>query len=376
MENWNNTFSPLLDHNLDHQFEEQYNNNEINTIDDNFLHQLEQNLYENDLYKDGNGNGNNSTNNTPNNNTNTSYRNTANPSASGTPMNHDLNFMISEEMNIQEVYPPSNIPENTPMLMPKKKDSFASPILPGQNEKSFNNQHFFHKTLTQTFTPLVSPAVTPMEKYQPPTKASFEPLTSPALLANDKRRSTLSIYAPEEPPATASSTKRRTPHGTPIMAMNQHPGAKSIRSNHSFEKLPESNYGNYQNENSQNGDNGDGSKDGDLQLMGFTMGKLQEESKPKRKGRKASVSNSNSSSNSSPNMKAKEGEGKKPTTKKASHKLAEQGRRNRMNMAVHELSNLIPQDYHDEVTIPSKATTVELASKYIRALVRELDSKK
>ena len=42
-----------------------------------------------------------------------------------------------------------------------------------------------------------------------------------------------------------------------------------------------------------------------------------------------------------------------------------------MNMAVQELSNLIPQAYHDEVSIPSKATTIELASKYIRDLIKE-----
>lgn len=49
MENWNNTFSPLLDQNLDHHFDQdQYPNHEINTIDDNFLHQLEHNLYDQD----------------------------------------------------------------------------------------------------------------------------------------------------------------------------------------------------------------------------------------------------------------------------------------------------------------------------------------
>lgn len=61
------------------------------------------------------------------------------------------------------------------------------------------------------------------------------------------------------------------------------------------------------------------------------------------------------------------------TTKKTSHKLAEQVRRNRMNMAVHELGRLVPQSYHDQVTIPSKATTVELGSKYIRDLLAQIE---
>jgi phosphate system positive regulatory protein PHO4 len=60
---------------------------------------------------------------------------------------------------------------------------------------------------------------------------------------------------------------------------------------------------------------------------------------------------------------------KKPTVKKASHRLAEQGRRNRMNMAIQKLSNLIPREYRDSVSIPSKATTIELASMYIKDLI-------
>ena len=65
--------------------------------------------------------------------------------------------------------------------------------------------------------------------------------------------------------------------------------------------------------------------------------------------------------------------GEKPPTKKASHKLAEQGRRNRMNQAVHDLGELIPKLYHDLVTIPSKATTVELASTYIKDLLERIE---
>ncbi|EGV64753.1 hypothetical protein CANTEDRAFT_134063 [Yamadazyma tenuis ATCC 10573] len=66
----------------------------------------------------------------------------------------------------------------------------------------------------------------------------------------------------------------------------------------------------------------------------------------------------------------------KPSTKKASHKLAEQGRRNRMNVAVQSLGLLVPQKYHERVAIPSKATTVELASSYIKDLVREVEELK
>ncbi|ODV70389.1 hypothetical protein HYPBUDRAFT_151735 [Hyphopichia burtonii NRRL Y-1933] len=135
-------------------------------------------------------------------------------------------------------------------------------------------------------------------------------------------------------------------------------------------------------------------------LMGFTMGRLAEannhddstspvNSRQNSTSKKSSSSsetlpilgsqrtraNSNTSLNSNGTSTSKK-KGEKPATKKASHKLAEQGRRNRMNVAVQDLSNLIPQNYHDEVSIPSKATTVELASKYIKDLLNELESLK
>lgn len=62
--------------------------------------------------------------------------------------------------------------------------------------------------------------------------------------------------------------------------------------------------------------------------------------------------------------------------KKTSHKLAEQGRRNRMSKAISELASLIPSSYHDKAQIPSKATTVELASEYIATLLKDLDELK
>ncbi|CCH42310.1 Mediator of RNA polymerase II transcription subunit 20 [Wickerhamomyces ciferrii] len=58
-------------------------------------------------------------------------------------------------------------------------------------------------------------------------------------------------------------------------------------------------------------------------------------------------------------------------TKKASHKLAEQGRRNRMNQAIMELGDLIPEQLQQTISIPSKATTVELATRYILELKEE-----
>ncbi|AET39440.1 phosphate-sensing transcription factor PHO4 Ecym_4385 [Eremothecium cymbalariae DBVPG len=57
--------------------------------------------------------------------------------------------------------------------------------------------------------------------------------------------------------------------------------------------------------------------------------------------------------------------------KKEVHKVAEQGRRNRLNNALVELNTLLPQELKDSVQVPSKATTVEMACEYIKQLTSQ-----
>lgn len=64
------------------------------------------------------------------------------------------------------------------------------------------------------------------------------------------------------------------------------------------------------------------------------------------------------------------------TDKKMSHKLAEQGRRNRMNIAIQDLDKLIPESMKRNITVPSKATTVELGCRYIQELLQQLQNTK
>lgn len=394
---------------------------------------------------------------------------------------HSHHHSVINGDHASTAFPPSNLPHNTPSMLATKHTKitdtvdtsqvFASPILPGQNEKSFNNQHLYHKHNSSggntpvssslrirsaestiyhqpqsqnprpenDFTPLVSPAVTPLDSQvnvnkQKPIAASFEPLTSPALTAqNDRRRSSSSMFGPSDDPNVngTQTHKRRTPHSTPkLQAANSNSNFKkspSVKSRNSsnkstispFEKLPESSLDDQIQESNETTpmlppqgkkiDISNESNGGPATMMGFTMGRLAEQQqqlqqqqksddfggRPKstRSSRKSSTTSSkilpksSSSSETTPvlttqrtrsnssssvnNLGKKKME--KPAIKKASHKLAEQGRRNRMNVAVQELSNLIPQAYHDKVTIPSKATTVELASEYIRALLEEIE---
>ncbi|EGW35730.1 uncharacterized protein SPAPADRAFT_58927 [Spathaspora passalidarum NRRL Y-27907] len=353
-----------------------------------------------------------------------------------------MTFIIPDDMSFDDnhhsnhiphqgsssAYPPQQPQQPTPSMMPANKresDSMFSPVLPGQNERSYNNQHYFHrqnssnKIFTQSsqpqqqqhvrpdavFTPLVSPAGTPLEKpYRAPVQVTFEPLTSPALNAQPSfsttNSTTSTATAGSSTTATSTGTtdkrkyedsgststyKRRTPHGTPILAANNKssysPPASKPRNGMSLPEsaikeetsmLPPVGGKPMLNTNSSSNSLNNGS----APLMGFTMGRLAEEQgKPPQTTQRRTSSMSRKSSTSSSDS-ASSSKKEKPATKKASHKLAEQGRRNRMNMAVHELGSLIPQSYHDEVSIPSKATTVELASKYITALLKELEELK
>lgn len=442
-----------------------------------------------------------------------SNQNTPSSNSGGAPLppqTYDLglenmNFIIPEVLNfdtdpdhVSSAFPPELPSNQTPSLLAVNKlkqgeqppENSVSPILRGQNDKSYNPHHYYHRqsssgkiftnssqntnsNTTSTvrpgavFTPLVSPVVTPLERGnsgnafspQAPLQISFEPLTSPVLKSepltvvssnastsghtstnDDRRRSSSSVYGPGKD--ENKQYKRRTPHGTPILqgskssyvspSLKSKSGSGNSSGNNSqhqftFEKLPESKI---KSETSSLLSSSNKEQDmlppksgkpveiNGTPLMGFTMGKLAEGNEQQqqqklrqtsptmssskksstRSSRKSSISkhqnsvqkSSSSSSeeedssspklNSSTSSTTTSGGGKKsgekPATKKASHKLAEQGRRNRMNMAVQELGKLIPQSYHDEVSIPSKATTVELASKYINSLLQEIDELK
>lgn len=77
------------------------------------------------------------------------------------------------------------------------------------------------------------------------------------------------------------------------------------------------------------------------------------------------------------------------TSKRTSHKIAEQGRRNRINSALQEIATLLPngaaleskesggesgdkKDSKNGVTPNSKASTVEMAIEYIKQLKQEV----
>lgn len=377
------------------------------------------------------------------------------------PFDLDLiDFIMPDELNLgSRAYPPLAYPENTPALLPNGQNQhqylnqpvhFQLPLLPGQNEKLYNEEHLYHRRQQAhqhlylqsasgvrpdaVFTPLVSPAVTPMEsqvnsnKNQGvPMQATFEPLTLPALNAQqrerppDRRRPLLATF-PEEYSGNGGS-KRRTPHLTPNLAANKPKRSPSLRKTPQapvFEQLPDSSYDASVDgpakssettpmlppgkrtpyEGSSGGSTPYKNQPGPATLMGFTMNRLAElqstnnllpnlapqngqhddlvSTRSSVSGHRTLIKHETSLLEPSPALDPQNGEEsgrkrEKGPGKKASHKIAEQGRRNRMNQAVHELAGLIPQTYHDQVSIPSKATTIELASKYITTLVAELE---
>lgn len=247
------------------------------------------------------------------------------------------------------------------------------------------------------FTPLVSPAVTPMESminknHQQHTSNFFSPLTSPALEAKSPMKSKKSS-SPEESSSSSSSNsnkkynKRKTPGNTPIVGptipgriAKQSPIIKAKRSSAYANNISY----HHQQQPQQQLPN---------QLEDEVM------APPKsRRSRKSSQNtpatpatlmnfkidnnnNNNPSSNQSssspllgPDSKSRDEDfetSNSSNSKKTSHKLAEQGRRNRMNQAIQDLGCLIPEELSSNVSIPSKATTVELACVYIDNLSKE-----
>lgn len=94
--------------------------------------------------------------------------------------------------------------------------------------------------------------------------------------------------------------------------------------------------------------------------------KIDEVQEPKRADRRpANRKTVSSSSLTGGNGSSDDGE----LSKKEVHKVAEQGRRNRLNSALTDLSSLLPPELKESIPIPSKATTVELACTYIRQLL-------
>lgn len=334
-----------------------------------------------------------------------------------------VNFLSSDVLDpASKAYPPLDPFQNTPSLLPQKKgqpaeskpqeqpnrqksEYFQSPILPGQNDRSYNIEHLYHKQKQQRhvrpdalYTPLVSPAVTPSEKNAGAALASFEPLTLPALNAQrpplDRRRPLLATFSEEQ-----GNPKRRTPHTTPNLqaktrrspSLRKLPQAHDLLENSDATMLPplgkvvpiENDLATPEN-----------LPLGPATLMGFTMNRLAELQSntdtspspalgPRRDLRnsisKALVKRETLLLELSPVLEPQHtglssisSKREKPHAKKASHKIAEQGRRNRMNQAVHDLLALIPQSYHEQVSVPSKATTVELASSYIQHLTDEV----
>lgn len=403
----------------------------------------------------------------------------------------NMDFIVPDDLGAESrAFPPLNFPQNTPSLAAHGRvgimrnaslpGTIQLPILPGQNQTSYNQEHLFHKQRQQrhqalislggyappkhirpdaVFTPLVSPAVTPLDQplnnsnvggQQMVPLREFEPLTSPALKATELhgnlppsliRPGLLTISSSErirplstlgaDDYSSGSSAKRKTPHLTPnLQAHTTSKHSKSPLINKGFENLPEASYDNMvkssestpmlppqskrvpieTGSSSTPGSVGPGSHPGSAgvgpgTMMGFTMNRLAEQQSkgindtPTGKGQKSLRRLSRSSSQrsvdysgkpygsslseTSPMLEAQQDSGEymglrngKMPTKKTSHKIAEQGRRNRMNNAITELLLLIPPALHETAQIPSKATTVELAAEYITVLLKEIEDLK
>lgn len=281
---------------------------------------------------------------------------------------------------------------------PPIEERFESPYLTAE----VHSTH--HEDVKPDFTPLMSPAVTPRdtELIKKAGKA-FSPLTSPALECQNTSpvlRTRKASYGRKQ----SLDSNKRNSITTPTLTgrvVKQSPHLQARRPNYSKSskdfKLPES------------ADNTEtmpppaipdikSQMDPSSKMMSFTFQKL--ESVQSNGSQEASpeytqyfseqprddvvTNNARITSNSPPvilqssqtrsatSTSANQSPQLLPGDKRMSHKLAEQGRRNRMNVAVQELEKMLPDNLVREVSVPSKATTVELACRYIQQLEEEL----
>lgn len=309
--------------------------------------------------------------------------------------------------HLLSAFPPSQDPAPiTPAMLAANKrqpDTEASMFHPPSSHQS----HLGVRP-DAVFTPLMSPTAPTDSGNYSSMHTAFEPLTSPALMAQrpdllllqqrpgsglERRRSSLSAFGGQNGPtqlvegdlalrgpAALGFKRRTTPHGTPIL----HPTQSSSRKNSPalkarmaaktapvpFERLPDASV-------DPAGAMLPQSAPQSTAFMGFTMQRLADHGLDPASNLApnayAAVAGS-ASPQAKPISPSDDGQGKLTVKKNDTHKMAEQGRRNRMNVAIAELSALIPQKYHDEVSIPSKATTVELASRYIRELLNKSEA--
>lgn len=271
------------------------------------------------------------------------------------------------------------------------------------------------------FTPLVSPAVTPLESMINKNNNNqhnhngnsnfFSPLTSPALEAKSpmrlKKSSTSSPQDDNNGNISANKkkySKRKTPGNTPIVGptipgriAKQSPIIKAKRSSSYANNIQH-----HQHSNSISSEYSEMTPLPDPSVESSTSSMAPPpSSKPpitRRRSTKkdstqpatpATLMNFKLESSNSPVILPSNDRVNLPSqhelpssqsrrssedndTKKTSHKLAEQGRRNRMNQAIMDLGTLIPEELQATVSIPSKATTVELATSYILSLREEV----
>jgi hypothetical protein len=265
--------------------------------------------------------------------------------------------------------------------------SFDSPVIDQHSQASIRPD--------VVFTPLVSPAVTPLDSMMNNGKQTgfFSPLTSPALEAKSPRR--LKKNSISEDPKKKYS-KRKTPGSTPIVgptipgriakqspiikarrstsytaALSQHQKQQpKIDTKHEFQdvSLPDSATSVMAPPKQRTRSASKGATPATpATLMNFNKGQSPV-ILPSTDSRRSSTSTLKQTQRAS-----SEDDDLDPHSKKQSHKLAEQGRRNRMNQAIVDLGALIPEELQATVTIPSKATTVELASQYIKSLANEVE---
>ncbi|AOA62059.1 Transcription factor [Komagataella phaffii CBS 7435] len=212
----------------------------------------------------------------------------------------------------------------TPLLSPNAS-SILTPSLPSQ---------------TYSFTPLTSPMIDAIPNLR--TKRTSVESDHKYTGHKDSLRSSRGTDIP--PPMKKTKTPSSTPAFGPVTSRRSSPLLQPKKGSNNTTPVLISNNNSSFNQDFALPESSLPGPVTPLDLMGFKVQKQQSEDKGKSKS----------------------------ADKKATHKLAEQGRRNRMNNAIQELDAILPLEMRKYVTTPSKATTVELACQYIQSLLERI----
>lgn len=256
-------------------------------------------------------------------------------------MDTELDLDLLSSLDYTPLLSPGNHPNGHQLLSTAALSPLSSPAMPFRKRRESSSTHLSNK---RSKTPSTTPLLSSVFDFLPDIDLQLPP---PPNIDSIKKHSSVLI----------NPNHMRSTNSSPLILPSSYPLPSSI---------PNLDHNNNNNNNTSNNSNTSNS------ITTTTTSTTT-----------STTNNNNNNSTSNPQstigtsiLSRQNSRTSIPGDKKMTHKLAEQGRRNRMNVALQDLDKLIPDDYKRDILVPSKATTVELGSQYIKDLQLEIQKLK